>query len=148
MRKPRNESKLKQAIRNTLLINPLMIYKTVNGELLTKDATRVLMCCIYDVDDMTYNDYEIQPHFIDAYLGNKMTSVEIYSSLKYLEKLGLIEDLHGDKDNYRFNPTHEGMHFFELRRKNSIYLFVNSILLPIIISIITTLFTMLISAVL
>lgn len=146
MRKPRNESKFKQNIRNFLLTNPLMTYKTISGHLLTHDAAKVLVCCIYDVDDSHYFGYEIRTNFIDSYLGKSMNHAEIFSALRYLEKIGLVENLHGNQDNYTFSATHEGMHFFELRRRNYIYLLSNSILLPIIISILTTIVTLLITA--
>ncbi|MEE0752130.1 hypothetical protein [Frisingicoccus sp.] len=148
MRKPRTESKLKQKIRTFLLTNPLMIYKTTNGQILTRDATRVLVCCIYDNDDMFYFGHMIQTNFIDAYLGNSMNHIEIFSALQYLESLELIKNLSGTPDKYMFNPTHEGMHFFELRRKNFIYLMVNSVLLPLFIAIVTTLITLALNGVL
>lgn len=148
MRKPRNESKLKRKLRRLFLTNPLIIYKTINGEILTRDATKVLVCCVYDIDDIFYYGYEYKTHFLDSYLEEEMNHVEIFSSLKYLEKLGFIENLRGNKDNYSFLPTHEAIHFFELRRKNFIYLILNSILLPLIISAITTLITLAISGVL
>lgn len=142
MRKPRTESKLKQKVRTFFLTNPLFIYKTVNGGILTRDATRVLICCIYDIDDMVYFGHDIQPHFLDAYLEKTMNHIEIFNALKYLEKLGLIENLQGYPDNYLFNVTHEGIHFFELRHKNFLYHIMNSIILPLLISVITTLITL------
>ena len=102
MRKPRNESKLKQNVRNFLLSNPLIPYRTISGHLLTKDATKVLICCIYDVDDMHFFGCEIQTNFIDDYLLKTMNHSEIFSALKYLEKIGLIENLVGNQDRYTF----------------------------------------------
>lgn len=148
MRKPRNEFILKQKLRTFFLTHPLSVYKTTNGEILTRDASKVLMCCIYDVDDMVYNDFDIQTNFLDAYLGKKMTPFEIFNALRYLEKLGLIEELNGDKDNYYFRVTHEGIHFFELRWKSTMYLILNSVLVPIIVSLITTIITLICSEVL
>lgn len=138
MRKPHNELKIKSFIRRLLLTNRFTIYKTINGQFLTRDAARILVCCIYDIDDMYFYGHEMRTHFIDAYLGKSMTPREIFSALQYLEQLGLIENLHGTPNDYRFNPTHEGMHFFELRWKNTVYWFVNSIFIPVIASIITT----------
>lgn len=142
MRKPKNEPKLKRKLRRILLTNPLLIYKTTNGKILTRDATRILVCCICDIYDMVYWGYDIKTNFIDSYLGSTMTHVEIFSALTYLEELHLIENLSGNPDSYTFNPTHEGMYFFELRRKNFIYLVSNSIVLPILLAIITTLITL------
>lgn len=123
MRKPRNEPKLKRKLRRIFLANPLLIYRTTNGNFLTLDATRILVCCIYDIYDMVYCGYDIKTNFIDSYLGDTMTHVEIFSALSYLEELHLIENLSGNPDSYTFTPTHEGMHFFELRRKTSFILF-------------------------
>ena len=145
MRKPRNESQLKQNIRNFFLSRPLIPYRTYSGHLLTKDATRVLISCVYDNDDAHYFGFEIQTQFIDSYLGKTMNHAEVFSALKYLEKIGLIENLSGDKDRYTFTATHEGMHYFELRRKNWIHLICNSVLLPIIISVITAYVTLFIN---
>lgn len=145
MRKPRNESELKQKVRRVFLTNPLFIYKTANGKILTRDATRVLVCLLRDIDDMTYWGYDIQKNFIDSYLKDTMTNVEIFSSLEYLEELRLIKNLSGTPENYIFNLTHEGMHFFELRRKKFVYLLANSVFLPIITAIATTIITLLIS---
>lgn len=145
MRKPRNECKLKQKIRTFFLTHPLTVYKTVNGDILTNDSVKVLMCCIYDVNDMVYFDNDIRTHFLDAYLENKMTHFEIFNALQYLERIGLIENLEGTKDNYTFRVTHEGINFLELRRKNTFYLLTNSVLVPIIVSVITSVITFLCS---
>lgn len=145
MRKPRDEFSLKRKLRFLFLTNPFMIYKTFNGQIITRDATKILICCIYDINDMFYFGHEIQTNFIDAYLEKEMSHIEIFSALTYLEKLGLIQDLRGNKDKYFFSPTHEAIHFFEIRRKNFIYLLLSSIVLPIAVSIATTIITLLIS---
>lgn len=44
-----------------------------------------------------------------------------------------------------FYVTHEGIHYFELRRKNFRYLFFTSIFLPILVSAVTTIITILIA---
>lgn len=85
---------------------------------------------------------------IEITIGNSMNHIEIFSALQYLESLELIKNLSGTPDKYMFNPTHEGMHFFELRRKNFIYLMVNSVLLPLFIAIVTTLITLALNGVL
>lgn len=148
MRKPRNESNFKRNFRTALLTNPLIIYKTTSGKILTRDAIRVLVCCASQIDDMFYHGHEYKTHFLDTYLSKYMNHVEIFSALKYLESLGMIENLRGDKDDYRFSPTHECINFFELRRKNCVYLIINSVLLPLFIAIITTLVTLAINGVL
>ncbi len=145
MRKPKNEPEIKRNLRRFLLTNPLFIYKTTNRKILTRDATRILICCIFDIYDMVYWGYNITTYFIDSYLGDTMTHIEIFSALKYLEELHLIENLSGNPDSYTFTPTHEGMYFFELRHKNFIYLMMNSIFLPVLVAIITTLITLSIS---
>lgn len=147
MRKPRNESFIKQKIRNFILLRPLVPYKTVSGHLLTKDSARVLICCIYDLDDSHYFGSVINTPAVDSYLNKKMNHAEIFSALTYLEKIGFIENFEGDMENYLFTVTHEGMHFFELRTKNWFYLFFNSVFLPLIISVITALATLLINGV-
>lgn len=146
MRKPRDESRFKQKLRRILLCNPLMIYKTVDGHILTRDATRVLVCCVYDVDDAFYYDYTLYDHHMDCYLSKQMNRVEIFTALQYLQKLGFVENLQGDKNHFTFHATHEGMHFFEIRRKNFVYLLFNSVFLPIVISIATTIVTLLIAS--
>lgn len=144
MRKPRTESKLKQNIRNFFLLHPLIPYKTVSGKILTHDAIRVLISCVYDVDDSFYYDRPVLSTDLDSYLSkpyakHPMNHIEIYSALQYLKTAGLIEDMSGTSDNFKFQATHEGIHYFELRRKSFIYIFMNSVILPIIISILTTL---------
>lgn len=151
MRIPRNESVLKRRFRTFVLMHPLIPYKTISGKLLTSDATRVLICCVYDVDYDFYFGYPVSTNHLDAYLGESKTKhpmkhIEIYSALEYLRDAGLVEYLHGVPDNFEFRATHEGMHYFELRRKNFVFLLVNSILLPIIISIVTTLIALVLSA--
>lgn len=42
MRKPKNEPEIKRNLRRFLLTNPLFIYKTTNGKILTRDATPML----------------------------------------------------------------------------------------------------------
>ena len=145
MRKPRNESRFKQRLRRFLLCNPLMIYKTVDGHILTQDATKVLVCCVYDIDDAFYFDYTLYDHHIDCYLSKQMNRVEIFTALQYLQRLGFVENLRGTKDRFTLHMTHEGMHFFEIRRKNFVYLMLNSIFLPLIISAVTSIITLLIA---
>lgn len=148
MRRPRDEHKLKRKIRFLFLTNPLMIYKTIDGHILTRDATRILMCCIYDINDAFYFDYQIRCHHLDCYLSKYMNHTELFTALQYLKDLGYVENLHGQKDDFSFNLTYAGMNYFELRNKNFVYLVFNSVFLPVIISIVTTLATLLISGVL
>lgn len=147
MRRPRNESRLKIKIRTFILTHPIIPYKTLSGHFLTKDALRIMICCIYDIDDAVYHGYESNTTHLDAYLGEEkcskpMTHIEMYLALQYLEKLGLVHNLYGDKDNFRFNATYECLHYFQLKRKSLVYNFLHSIALPIIISVITTLVVM------
>lgn len=150
MRKPRNESKLKIRLRTFLLSHSLIPYKTSQGKILSYDAVRVLISCVYDVDDSTYNGKPIQTNHLDAYLsGNyslrSLNHTEIFSALEYLQDAGLISDLCGTPDRYTFYVTHEGIHYFEFRRKNFRYLFFTSVFLPILVSAATTIITILIA---
>lgn len=151
MRRPRNESRLKIKIRMFILTHPLLPYKTLSGHFLTKDAMRVMICCIYDIDDAVYHGYESSTHHLDSYLGEEacrkpMSHVEMYLALQYLERLGLVQNLHGTKDNFRFNTTYEYLHYFQLKRKAMVYNLMHSIVLPIIVSVFTTLIVMLFTA--
>ena len=144
MRKPRNESKRKIRWRTFWLSHSVVPYKTTSGKILTYDAVRVLISCVYDVDDNFYHGYPVLTNHLDAYLGegkcgHPLNHVEIFSALQYLQDAGLIEQLRGRSDDFSFRATHEGIHYFELRRKNFRYLFFTSILLPIIVSVVTTL---------
>ncbi|QDW74392.1 hypothetical protein FND36_10325 [Lachnospiraceae bacterium KGMB03038] len=150
MRKPRNEPRLIICLRTFLLSHSLIPYKTSQGKILSYDAVRVLISCVYDVDDSTYNGKPIQTHFLDAYLGGNypfrvLNHAEIFSALEYLRDAGLIMDLRGTPDRYTFYVTHEGIHYFELRRKNFVYLFFTSVFLPIIVSAATTIITIFIA---
>lgn len=150
MRKPRNEPRLIICLRTFLLIHSLIPYKTSQGKILSYDAVRVLISCVYDVDDISYYGKPIHTNYLDAYLGGNypfrvLNHAEIFSALEYLCDAGLIRDLHGTPDRYTFYVTHEGIHYFELRRKNFIYLFFTSVLFPVLVSAATTIITILIA---
>lgn len=150
MRKPRNESKSKICLRTFLLSHSIIPYKTSQGKILSYDSVRVLISCVYDVDDSTYRGEPIHTHYLDAYLSGRysfrsLNHAEIFNALEYLRDAGLIKDLHGNQDSYTFYVTHEGIHYFELRRKNFRYLFFTSIFLPILVSAATTIITILIA---
>lgn len=142
MRKPRDEKYLKRKLRTFILTHPLIPYRTLSGDYLTKDALRVLICCMYDNDDAFYHSYESDVSHLDSYLGeNKclrpMNHIEMYHAVKYLEKIGLLENVQGNENNFKFCSTYECISYFQLKRKAIVYRLFNSILLPIIISIIT-----------
>lgn len=142
MRKPCNESKRKRKIRAFILTHPLMPYRTLSGHFLTTDAMRVLICCIYDNDDAFYHNFTSNVSHLDAYLGEgkcrkPMEHTEMYHAVKYLEKIGLIENVQGDEKKFTFRATYECMSYFQLKRKALTHRAFNSILLPVIISIIT-----------
>jgi len=139
MRRPCDENKLKSKLRFLFLTNPLMIYKTTDGQILTRDAVRILICCIYEINDAFYFEYQIQCNHLDAYLEKYMNHIELYTALKYLQKIGYAENLTGNKDDFSFNLTYSAMNYFELRNKNFLFTLFNSIFLPVIVSAITAL---------
>ena len=144
MRSPRNESKLKIKLRTLILSHSLIPYKTLSGRYLTYDAVRILISCVYDVDDSFFSGVPVKSSGLFSYLCNgkyakPLTHTEIFVAAKFLESNGLIENLIGDKDNFSFDVTYEGMNYFVFRRKNFRFLFLNSVLLPIAVSIITAL---------
>ena len=139
MRRPCDENKLKSKLRFLFLTNPLMIYKTTDGQILTRDAVQILICCIYEINDAFYFEYQIQCNHLDAYLEKYMNHIELYTALKYLQEIGYVENLSGNKDDFSFNLTYSAMNYFELRNKNFLFTLFNSIFLPVIVSAITAL---------
>lgn len=144
MRKPRNESRIFARIRRFFLSHPLLPYKATSGKYLTKDATRVLVSCIYDVDDSFYNGDVITASNLESYLGkgksfSPMSRTDLYYAVFYLQSLGLASHLSGTSENFSFRSTYEAYCFLELRRMHFRYWLANSVLLPILISIVTTL---------
>lgn len=105
MRRPCDENKLKSKLRFLFLTNPLMIYKTTDGQILTRDAVQILICCIYEINDAFYFEYQIQCNHLDAYLEKYMNHIELYTALKYLQEIGYVENLSGNKDDFSFNLT-------------------------------------------
>lgn len=146
MIRPHNVNKILFNTRNFLLTHPIFPYTSFNGKTLTSDATKVLVCCIYSLSDINFNDYSIRPNFINAYLFNKMSEVEIYNSLVYLQEANLICNLIGNKSDYQFKLTYESLYFFELKRKQILNKLFVSIIIPLIISVITTLITLMITS--
>lgn len=142
---PHNLNKIFFNVRNFLLTHPIFPYTSFNGKTLTSDATKVLICCIYSLCDINFNDYLIQPNFINAYLENKMSEIEIYNSLVYLQDANLICNLVGNKSDYQFKLTYEALYFFELKRKQMFSKLLVSIVIPLTISVITTLITLMIT---
>jgi hypothetical protein len=142
MRKPRDEKPLTRKIRTFLLTHPLLPYRTLSGHFLTKDAMRVLICCIYDLDDSFYFDWISVVSHLDSYLGpgkcpRPLDHIELYHAVKYLENTGLIKNVSGDCDNFTFRITYEAISYFQLKRRAAFYRFLNSIALPVIVSTIT-----------
>ena len=68
-----------------------------------------------------------------------MNHIELYTALKYLQEIGYVENLSGNKDDFSFNLTYSAMNYFELRNKNFLFTLFNSIFLPVIVSAITAL---------
>ena len=60
-----------------------------------------------------------------------MNHIELYTALKYLQEIGYVENLSGNKDDFSFNLTYSAMNYFELRNKNFLFTLFNSIFLPI-----------------
>ena len=144
MRAPRNESKLKNKIRTFFLIHTPLPYKTLSGNLLSNDAVRILICLIYSLDDMFRDRQDITTYHLDAYLGKDkafppMDHWEMYEALVYMQQIGLVRNLCGTTNSFFFQATYEAMNYFQLRRKQYIYIFLNSVFLPIVISALTAL---------
>lgn len=142
MRKPRDEKPLTRKIRTFLLTHPLLPYRTLSGHYLTKDAMRILICCIYDLDDSFYFGRITKVSHLDSYLGpdkclNPLNHIELYHAAKYLENTGLIKNVSGDCDNFTFKITYEAISYFQLKRRAAFYRFLNSIALPVVVSTIT-----------
>lgn len=125
---------------------------------LTDISRKILKCCVYDLWDVRRDDYAIQPHMIHSYFDEKfpkekqISLIEILDSIIYFEEIGLARDIECDMFGKlkSFRLTHKGFYYFELEKalhkrefKNILF---NSILFPIIVSIITTLVTLLASA--
>lgn len=142
MRKPRDEKTLTKKFRTFLLTHPLIPYRTLSGHYLTKDAMRVLICCIYDLDDSFYFGKITKVSHLDSYLGpdkclNPLNHIELYHAVKYLESAGLIKNVFGAFDDFTFEITYETINYFQLKRRAAFYRFLNSIVLPVVVSTIT-----------
>lgn len=150
MRKPRDEKTLTKKFRTFLLTHPLIPYRTLSGHFLTKDAMRVLICCIYDLDDSFYSGRIVKVSHLDSYLGpdkcfRPLNHIDLYHAVKYLENIGLIKNVSGDRDNFTFEITYEAISYFQLKRRAAFYRLLNSIALPVIVSTITAIIVYLLS---
>lgn len=128
--------------------------------ILTEISRKILRCCVYDLDDMRRYDYEIMPHMIHSYFDekfpkeNQIPMVEIVDSILYFLEVGLARNIEYDMFGQikSFRLTHKGFYYFELekamRNKSRKDMVFNSILFPVIVSIITTTITLLITGLL
>lgn len=124
--------------------------------ILTNVARKILHCCAYDLNDMRKFDSELYPHMIYSYfvgnVHNPLSKVEIDDCILYLEEIGLLRDV--ERNSYgkihSFRLSHKGFYYFDLEKmlekQHIIELLCNSFLLPVVVSIITTILTLLISA--
>lgn len=127
---------------------------------LTETARKILKCCVYDLWDTRRDNYAIQPHMIHSYFDEKypesqqISLVEINDCIRYFLEVGLARD--GEFNTYKqtasFWLTHTGFYYFELekaiRKKEIKDRLFNSILFPVVVSVITTAITLLISGLL
>ncbi len=123
--------------------------------LLTKSSRKVLKCCIKDLQDMRRYECELRPHMLYAYLhenaSKPMSKVEIDDCVLYLEDVELIcdieRDVNGKISSFRLN--HKGFYYFALEKMlkshQRITVMCESFLLPVIVSVITTLLTILLT---
>lgn len=144
MRIPRDENKLLKDFRRALLSHSAIPYKTFSGDFIPHDAVRILITCIYDLDDSFYYGQECRTHHLDAYLASEgskrpMNHTEMYHAAIFLQKVGLVEYVCGSIDDFSFSATYECMHFFQIKRKQFLHRLFNSIFLPIVVSVITAL---------
>lgn len=127
---------------------------------LTETARKILKCCVYDLRDIRRDNYAIHLHMIHAYFDEKhpkeqrISLVEINDCILYFLEVGLARDSEFKPYNQTtsFRLTHTGFYYFELEKtlrkqeiKDRIF---NSILFPVVVSIITTAITLLISGLL
>lgn len=127
---------------------------------LTEVSRTVLKCCVYDLFDTRRDNYAIQPQMVHSYFdekfpkANQISLIEINDCFQYFVDTGLARN--GSPNVYNnsqtFHLTHAGFYYFELekaiwKRETKDRLF-NSILFPIIVSIITTVLTLLASTLL
>lgn len=127
---------------------------------LTTMSRKILKCCVYELWDTRRDQYAIQPHMIHSYFDEKfpkkqqISLVEINDCIRYFLDTGLARE--GEPNAYTHSSTfwltHTGFYYFELekairKRELKDRLF-NSILFPVLVSVITTMVTLLISALL
>lgn len=125
--------------------------------ILSPAARKILKCCAYDLDDMRKFGCELRPHMIHSYFDEKypinkqISEIEIIDTIFYFADVNLATnidyDLQGNLKSFRL--THTGFYYFEiekmLKSQNRIKLLRDSFLLPILVSVITTLLTLLLS---
>lgn len=127
---------------------------------LTETSRKILKCCVYDLWDSRLHGFGIQPHMIHAYFDEKhpedkqISLVEINDCILYFLEVGLARETGYNMHNQSitFQLTHTGFYYFELektiRKKEIKDRLFNSILFPVVVSIITTAITLLISGLL
>lgn len=127
---------------------------------LTSVSRKILKCCVYELWDTRRGNYAIMPHMIHSYFDEKfpkeqqISLIEINDCILYFLEIGLARDaeytLFGELKSFRL--THTGFYYFELekavRKKEFQDRLFNSILFPLLVSIITTALTLLISTLL
>ena len=124
--------------------------------ILTDVARKILHCCAYDLNDMRKFDSELRPDMIYAYfvgnVPNPLSKVEIDDCILYLEETELLRDVERNSHGriHSFRLSHKGFYYFDLekmlKRQHLVEVLCNSFLLPVIVSIITTILTLLVSA--
>ena len=123
--------------------------------LLTEPARKVLRCCIKDLCDVRKGGDKIRSHMIYTYLAENATKPlskhEIDDCLSYIEAVGLLYDVErnimGKINCFRLN--HMGAYYFDLEKmlknRHRRKILCESFLLPVVVSIITALLTLLIA---
>lgn len=124
--------------------------------LLTDVARTILRCCAYNLDDMRKFGKDLRPHMIHSYFDEKfenhISKIEIADCLLYFEEVGLIRDVEKTSTGsiHAFKLSHTGFYYFELekalKKQYRKQMLCDSFLLPVIVSLITTILTIIISA--
>lgn len=108
--------------------------------MLDKNSKQLLNKLISDMPDLPFNAFSF-----DYFNEYNLNNCEVSSQIEYLISNGYLEKCMRNGKWVGYNLTHEGRHYKEIQRLENIDFFKKSILVPIAVSILTTLITAFIS---
>lgn len=124
--------------------------------LLTTASRAILRCCVYDLYDMRNADSDLTVYMVQSHLDEKPDSKlpqrVIEDCILYLEGVGLVCEVYSNLSDCiaSFRLTHMGACYFDLekalKRQYQKQLLIDSFLLPVIVSLVTTILALIISA--